>query len=108
MDCHVETGIPKKLEEMCRAITGEIFAKVKAGKEVSDEFMLQKGLRQQDAVAPLLFNVALEMATQNVCRDTTGNFFKSHQILASQEEGLKMCKRCLIPCRQHTNRTDHK
>jgi hypothetical protein len=68
MDCHVEIGIPKKLVEMCRALSGEIFAKVKAGKDVLDEFTLQKGLRQQDAIAPLLFNMALEMVIRNVCR----------------------------------------
>jgi hypothetical protein len=54
------SGILKKLVEMCRAVSSEIFIKVK-GKEVSDEFISQKGLMQGDTVALVLFDMALEM-----------------------------------------------
>ena len=35
---------------------------VKIGRHIIKEFEIQKGLRQGDAIAPILFNVALEIA----------------------------------------------
>jgi hypothetical protein len=37
---------------------------VKIGKQISKDFKLSKGLRQGDAIAPLLFNMDLEIAIQ--------------------------------------------
>jgi hypothetical protein len=65
---------------MCRAVSSEILAKVKP-KEVSDEFILQKGIRQEDIVAAVLFSLTLEISIQNACIDTSNNFFKRHGVL---------------------------
>ena len=40
----------------------EIYAKVKIGKHLASEFKVNKGMRQGDAIAPVLFNVVLETA----------------------------------------------
>jgi hypothetical protein len=41
---------------LCRILNTEIYAKVKIGKHLSSEFKVNEGLRQGDAIAPLLFN----------------------------------------------------
>jgi len=40
----------------------EIYAEVKIGKHLSSEFKVNKGLRQGDTIAPLMFNVVMEIA----------------------------------------------
>jgi hypothetical protein len=41
-------------------------SKVYIGKHLSDSFPIQNGLKQGDALSPLLFNFALEYAISNV------------------------------------------
>jgi len=53
---------PKKLVKLCRILNNEICAEVKIGKHLSSEFKVNKGLRQGDAIAPLLFNVVMKIA----------------------------------------------
>jgi hypothetical protein len=43
-----------------------IIIKVCIGKHLSDNFPIQKGLKQGDALLPLLFNFALEYAIRKV------------------------------------------
>jgi hypothetical protein len=45
-----------------RILNNEIYAKVNIGKHLSCEFQVNKGLRQGDAINPLLFNAVLETA----------------------------------------------
>jgi hypothetical protein len=40
----------------------ETYSKVHIGKHLSDSFPIQNGLKQGDALSPLLFNFALEYA----------------------------------------------
>ena len=47
-------------------------AKVKIGKLLSSEFKVKKGLRQGDAIAPLLFQVVLEIAFRRSEVETQG------------------------------------
>jgi hypothetical protein len=44
----------------------ETYSKVRIGKHLSDNFPTQNGLKQGDALTPLLFNFALEYATNMV------------------------------------------
>jgi hypothetical protein len=62
----------KKLVELCRILNNEICAKVKIGKHLSSEFKFNKGLRQGDAIAPLLFKVVLEIAFRRSEVETQG------------------------------------
>jgi hypothetical protein len=41
-------------------------SKVRIGKYLSDSFRIQNGLKQGDALSPLLFNFALEYAISKV------------------------------------------
>jgi len=53
------------------------YAEVKIGKHSSSEFKVNKGLRQGDATAPLLFNVVLEIAFRRSEVETQGTVFDS-------------------------------
>jgi sorting nexin-29 len=53
------------------------------GKHLSSEYQVNTGLRQGDAIAPLLFNVVLEIAIRRSKVETQGTIFdKCSQILA--------------------------
>ena len=56
---------------------------VKTGKHSSSEFKVNKVLRQRDAIAPLLFNIVLEIAIRRSNVETWGTIFdKCSQIMA--------------------------
>ena len=47
------------------SLTGT-YSRVRVGENVSDMFHIRNGLKQGDALSPLLFNFALEYATRRV------------------------------------------
>lgn len=59
-----ELSIPQKLIRMTKACICDSRSRVRVGDMVSDIFDINNGLRQGDALSPLLFNVALEKATR--------------------------------------------
>jgi len=58
----LKLGFPKKLVKLYRILNIEICAVVKTGKRLSSDFIVNKGLRQGDAITPLLFDILLETA----------------------------------------------
>ena len=52
----------KKLVQLCRILSTDIYAKFQVGKHLCSEFKVNKGVRQGGAIAPQLFNVLLETA----------------------------------------------
>jgi hypothetical protein len=54
-----EFGIPKKLVRLIKMCINETYSKVCIGKLLSAKFPIQNGLKQGDALSPLLFNFAL-------------------------------------------------
>jgi len=61
-----EFGIPKKLVRLIKMCLTETYSRVQVGKNLSDMFPIRNGLKQGDALSPLLFNFALEHAIRRV------------------------------------------
>jgi len=77
-----ELGIPPKPVRLTQATMEGTTAKVKIQNELSRSFHIQNGLRQGDALACILFNIALEKIIREANINQHGNiFYKSVQIL---------------------------
>jgi hypothetical protein len=57
-------GIAMKLVRLIKMCLNETYSRVRIGKHLSDMFPIRNGLKQGDALSPLLFNFALEYATR--------------------------------------------
>jgi hypothetical protein len=62
----MEFGIPKKLIRLIKMGLSETYRRVRVSKNLSDLFPIRNGLKQEDALSPLLFNFVLEYATRRV------------------------------------------
>jgi hypothetical protein len=59
-------GIPKKLVGLKIMCLTETHSRVQVGKNLSDKFPIRNGLKQGDALLPLLFSFALEYTIRMV------------------------------------------
>jgi hypothetical protein len=62
----IESGINMKLVRLIKMCLNETYSKVRIHKHLSETFPNQNGLKQGDALSPLLFNFALEYAIRKV------------------------------------------
>jgi hypothetical protein len=59
-------GVPIKLVRQINICLNETYSRVHISKHLSDTFPIQNGLKQGDALLPLLSNLALESAIRKV------------------------------------------
>ena len=62
----VEFGIPMKLVRLIKMCVTETYSIVQIGKNLSEMSPIRNGLKQGDALSPLLFSFALEYTIRRV------------------------------------------
>ena len=82
-----EFGIPMKLVRLMKMCLNETYRRGRVGKHLSDMFPIRNGLKQGDALSPLIFNFVLEYAIRWVHINQDG--FKlngTHQLLVYADD----------------------
>ena len=78
-----EINIPQKLIALVKATMNNTQCRVKMQNRLSEPINVKNGVRQGDALACLLFNIALEKVIRDAAVNIRGTiFYKSVQILA--------------------------
>ena len=82
-----EFGVPMKLVRLIKMCLTETYSRVRVGKNLSNMFPIRNGLKQGDALLPLLCNTAFEYAIRRVQVNQDGLKLNStHQLLAYADD----------------------
>jgi hypothetical protein len=65
----IEFGVPLEVVRLIKLYLNETYSKIRIGKHLSDNFLIRNGLKQGNALSPLLFNFVLEYAIRETRLD---------------------------------------
>ena len=83
----IEFGIPTKLVRLIKMRLTEMYSRIRVGKNLCDMFPISNGLKQGDALSPLLYNLALEYTIMKVQVNQDGLKLKgTHQLLVYADD----------------------
>ena len=82
----IKFGVPKMLVRLIKTCLDRTQSKVRIGNYVSSSFLNENGLKQGDALSPLLFNFTLEYAIKKIQETNLGlDMNDTHQVMISEQ-----------------------